>query len=217
MVEHVGRLGGEGQVVPARSGLIQTPRSAAASAQAAGADTATSAATAASSTTATSAAAPCGATAFNLGANANHFAYAHVQADIRRTGAETVGDDLFVGAEGVRIQAAILGDHDVYFTAARGESGAGVLLVVPGQIAASGHVKRRARVVGEKRIYRDTVGRGEISQDHEAVVNIETASSIIKPWILSNRWSVGDPTGIGLGAAVGIEGEKAESRVTRPA
>ena len=104
MVEHVGRVRGEGQVVPARSSLVQAPWSPTASAQATGADPAPSASSAAAATTATaSTAAPCSAATFYFGANADHFTYAHVQADIRRTGADTKGNDLFVGAEGVRI------------------------------------------------------------------------------------------------------------------
>jgi hypothetical protein len=112
MVEHVGRVGGEGQVVPARSGLVQASRSATASAQATGADSATTAAATTPSAAATSTtAAPCSTAAFHLGTNPNHFAHAHVQADIRRTGANAKGNDLFVGAEGVGVEAAKLGIH----------------------------------------------------------------------------------------------------------
>ncbi len=153
---------------------------------------------------------------FYFGANADHFTYTHVQADIRRTGAETVGDDLFVGAEGVRIQTAILRVHDVWFAATRRKRRPGVELVVPGQIAAGGHVVGGSRVVGEKGSQRYTVGRGEVPQDHETVVNIEAASSIVKPWILSDGRSVGDSIGIGFRGGVGVESEEAEPRVTGP-
>src|SRR5580698_5165107 len=119
MIEHVCRLRGEGQIVSARSSLIKAPRAATATAQATRADSATSAATA---STTTASAAACSATAFYLGANANHFTYAHVQTDIGRPGAETVGDDLFVGAEGIRIKTAIFSDHHICFAAARGKS-----------------------------------------------------------------------------------------------
>src|SRR5271154_6467699 len=210
MVEHVGRVRGEGQVVPARSSLVQAPWSPTASAQATGADSSASAAPAASTAT------PCSAATFYFGANADHFTYAHVQADIRRTSADTKGNDLFVGAEGVRIQAAILCVDDVCFAAARRKRRPGVELVVPGQIAASGHVVRGSGVVGEKGSQRDTVGRGEIPQNHEAVVNIEAASPIVKPRILSDGRSVGYPTGIGMRVGVGVEREEAESRVTGP-
>src|SRR5271154_1068998 len=57
MVEHVGRVRGEGQVVPARSSLVQAPWSPTASAQATGADSSASASpsAAASATAATAA------------------------------------------------------------------------------------------------------------------------------------------------------------------
>src|ERR1700744_976595 len=91
MIENVGRVRGERQVVPARSGLVQAPRSSTASAQTTRADS--SAAAAASTTAAaSSSAAPRSASTFYLGANANHFAYTHVQAGIRRPGADTEGD-----------------------------------------------------------------------------------------------------------------------------
>ena len=136
MVEHVGRVRGEGQVVPARSSLVQAPWSPTASTQATGADSSASAAASATPATSASTATPCSAATFYFGANADHFTYAHVQADIRRTSADTKGNDLFVGAEGVRIQAAILCVDDVCFAAARRKRRPGVELVVPGQIAA---------------------------------------------------------------------------------
>src|SRR5271155_1469010 len=77
MVEHVGRVRGEGQVVPARSSLVQAPWSPTASAP-------PSAAASATAATAASTATPCCAATFYFGANADHFTYAHVQADIRR-------------------------------------------------------------------------------------------------------------------------------------
>src|SRR5271154_2743159 len=55
MVEHVGRVRGEGQVVPARSSLVQAPWSPTASAQATGADSSASPSAAASATAATAA------------------------------------------------------------------------------------------------------------------------------------------------------------------
>src|SRR5271156_3034628 len=79
MVEHVGRVRGEGKVVPARSRLVQAPWSPTASAKASGsvssafASPSPSAAPSATAATAASTASPCRAATFYFGANADHF------------------------------------------------------------------------------------------------------------------------------------------------
>ena len=102
MVQQIRRVSSESQVVPARRRLIQTPRASTAAAQAAR----TNAATTATTSSSPASTRPCSMAAFDLGPDADHFTYPHVQAGIGRTGTDAVGNDLFVGAEGVGVEAS---------------------------------------------------------------------------------------------------------------
>src|SRR3984957_18432667 len=159
MIKDIRRVGIEVQVVSARSTLVEASRTAAVSTQPTHADAA--AATTTSATT-TATAASCSTTAFHFRTNPNHFSHAHVQADTGRAGANAKGDDFFVGAERVGVEAAKFSVHHVCLAATRSESGARIELVVPRQIAADRYVIRRARVVSEKRRQRDSVRRREV-------------------------------------------------------
>src|SRR5258708_3595175 len=123
MVKQVRRIGSKREVIPTRSGLIPTSRSATASAQA--------------------------------------------------TSTDSVRNDFFVGPEGVCIETTISCGHDIWLAATCGEGRPCVELVIPGQIAADGYVIWRAGVIGKEGCQGDGIRRREVTQDHEAVVDIE--------------------------------------------
>ncbi len=90
-------------------------------------------------------------------------------------------------------------------------------LVIAGEIAAGGHIIGRAGVKGEEGCQRETIGRGEVAQYHETVMNIEARSSVVKPRILRHGRSIGHAIRIRFGDIIAIEGEETEVRIARPA